>query len=177
MQQARVRILRNEQQVRRERSARLPQIAIVAADHLDGPVTIEVPPLDNNFNYWHLSVGLSYNLSSLYKNNRKLRSAKLDVSRAQIAYELAKEETDRAVQENYLNWLTACSELQAQEKSVELANENYRVVSNRYANDLALLTDLIDAGNVKLDAELKAVNARIQILFLYYKMKYVAHTL
>ena len=177
LQQARLRILRNEQQVRRERSARLPQIAIVAADHLDGPVTIEVPPLDNNFNYWHLSVGLSYNLSSLYKNNRKLRSAKLDVSRAQVAYELAKEETDRTVQENYLNWLTACSELQAQEKSVELANENYRVVSNRYANDLALLTDLIDAGNVKLDAELKAVNARIQILFLYYKMKYVAHTL
>ena len=60
---------------------------------------------------------------------------------------------------------------------MELANENYRVVSNRYANGLALLTDLIDAGNVKLDAELKAVNARIQILFLYYKMKYVAHTL
>lgn len=48
-------VLRNDitryelQQVRMERASRLPQIAVVAADHLDGPITIEVPVLNNNF--------------------------------------------------------------------------------------------------------------------------------
>ena len=36
-------------------------IAIVAADHLDGPVSIEVPVLDNNFNYWYIGIGIRYN--------------------------------------------------------------------------------------------------------------------
>ena len=44
----------NEQKVRQERAERLPHISIIAADHLDGPITIEVPVLDNNFNYWYV---------------------------------------------------------------------------------------------------------------------------
>lgn len=48
----------NEQKVRQERAERLPHISIIAADHLDGPITIEVPVLDNNFNYWYVGVGV-----------------------------------------------------------------------------------------------------------------------
>ena len=69
----------NEQKVRQERAERLPHISIIAADHLDGPITIEVPVLDNNFNYWYVGVGVKYNLSSLFKNNRKLKQARLNV--------------------------------------------------------------------------------------------------
>lgn len=45
-------------------------------------------------------------------------------------------------------------ELRTQQKSVELAQQNYQVVSNRYNNQLALITDMIDASNIKLNAEL-----------------------
>ena len=60
---------------------------------------------------------------------------------------------------------------------MELADENYSVVMNRYANDLALLTDMLDASNTKLSAEMALVNARIQMLYNYYKLKYLTHTL
>lgn len=43
-----------EQNLKMENAARLPSIAVVAADHLDGPVTIEVPVLNNNFNWWYV---------------------------------------------------------------------------------------------------------------------------
>src|SRR5699024_6212025 len=79
LQQARLAIKMSEQQVRLERSERLPKIALVGGEHLDGPITIEVPVLDNNFNYWYVGVGIKYNLSSLFKNNRKVRRAKLDM--------------------------------------------------------------------------------------------------
>jgi outer membrane protein len=39
------------------------------------------------------------------------------------------------------------------------------VVQNRYQNDLALLTDMVDASNMKLSAEMALVNARISMLF------------
>lgn len=55
-----------------------------------------------------------------------------------------------------------------------LAQQNYEVVNNRYLNQLALITDMIDASNMKLDAELNEADAYINIAYAYYKMKYIA---
>ena len=177
LQQAETGIKVNRQRVKMERSERLPKISLVAAEHLDGPITIEVPVLDNNFNYWYVGVGVKYNISSLFKNNRKLKAARLNVRKAQETYELAQEQTNHAVQESYVNFLTSFTDLRTQQKSVELADQNYSVTSNRYQNDLVLLTDMLDASNMKLSADLGLVNARINVIYNYYKMKYVTHTL
>ena len=73
--------------------------------------------------------------------------------------------------------MTSFSDLRTREKTVELADENYAVISNRYDNGLALLTDLLDAGNMKLSADLALENARINVVYNYYKMKYLTNTL
>ena len=177
LRQAEAAVRVNEQKVRLERSARLPQVALVAADHLDGPITIEVPVLDNNFNYWYVGVGVKYSLSSLFKNGSKLKQARLNVRRAQESQRLAAEQVENAVQAGYTNFLTAFTDLHTQENSVRLADQNYSVTSNRYRNEMALLTDLLDASNMKLSADLGLVNARINVLYNYYKMKYLTHTL
>ena len=177
LKQTQTAIRLNEQKVKQERAERLPHISIVAADHLDGPVTIEVPALDNNFNYWYIGVGIKYNLSSLFKNNNRLRQARLNVRQAQENHQLAQEKIKNDVQEGYVNFMTSFTDLRTQEKSVKLADENYSVTDNRYKNDMALLTDMIDASNMKLSADLGLVNARINILYNYYKMKYITHTL
>ena len=177
LKQAQATIQLNKQKVKQERSKRLPHISIVAADHLDGPITIEVPVLDNNFNYWYIGVGIKYNLASLFKNNRTLKQARLNVRQAQERHQLVQEQVENAVQEGYVNFLTAFTDLRTQENSVKLADENYNVTENRYKNEMALLTDMLDASNMKLTADLGLVNARINILYNYYKMKYITHTL
>ena len=156
LKQAQATIELNKQKVKQERSKRLPHISIVAADHLDGPITIEVPVLDNNFNYWYIGVGIKYNLASLFKNNRTLKQARLNVRQAQERHQLVQEQVENAVQEGYVNFLTAFTE--------KLADENYNVTENRYKNEMALLTDMLDASNMKLTADLGLVNARINIL-------------
>ena len=177
LQQAQLAMKMSKQKVKLERSELLPKIALVAGEHLDGPITIEVPVLDNNFNYWYVGVGIKYNLSSLFKNNKKVRQAKLNMRKAQEEYSLAQEQIENGVQANYVNFLTSFTDLRTQEKSVELANQNYDVTSNRYKNDLALLTDMLDASNMKLSADLGLVNARINVVYSFYKMKYITHTL
>lgn len=177
LKQTQATIQLNEQKVKQERAERLPHISIVAADHLDGPITIEAPVLDNNFNYWYIGIGVKYNISSLFKNNRKLKQARLNVRQAQEQRQLAQEQIENAVQEGYVNFLTAFTDLRTQENSVRLADENYHVTDNRYKNEMALLTDMLDASNMKLTADLGLVDARINILYNYYKMKYITHTL
>jgi outer membrane protein TolC len=73
--------------------------------------------------------------------------------------------------------LETYEQLNTQQKSVELANQNYSVVSNRYKNDMALITDMLDASNAKLSAEVQLANAQINIIFNYYKLLYISGTL
>ena len=130
LKQAEATIHLNEQKVKQEWSERIPHISLVAAEHLDGPITIEVPTLDNNFNYWYVGIGVKYNLSSLFKNNRKLKQARLNVRQAQEQRQLAQEQVENSVQEGYVNFLTAFTDLRTQKNSVKLADENYDVIDN-----------------------------------------------
>jgi len=84
---------------------------------------------------------------------------------------------ENAVQSAYTYYKQSFVEWQTQQKSVELASQNYNVVNDRYLNQLALITDMIDASNMKLSAELQEVNARIGIVYAYYKMKYTSGNL
>lgn len=54
------------------RAERLPKVGISAGWTIDGPILTEIPPINRNLSYWFVGVGVSYNLSSLYKSGRKL---------------------------------------------------------------------------------------------------------
>ncbi|MBE6287018.1 MAG: TolC family protein [Mediterranea massiliensis] len=177
LKQAQLGVEISQQQVHLERAAQLPKVALVATNHFDGPITIEVPVINKNFNYWYIGIGMQYNLSSLFKSNKKVKQARLNARRAQEQQGVTEEHINHAVQASHINFLTAFKELNTQVKSVELAQQNYDIIYNRYCNGLSLLTDLLDAGNMKLSAEIGLVNARINVIYHHYKMRYITHTL
>lgn len=156
------------------KAERLPHIALFAGYKMDGPITIEVPPINKNFNYWYVGVGVNYNLSSLFKTNKKLSRSKVATYKAREEYDAAEEQIRLAINADYTHYLESYEEYKTQVKSVELAQQNYDVTSNRYRNDMALITDMLDASNAKLDAEQKLVNAQINIIYYYYKLLYTS---
>lgn len=166
-----------DQQLKASKAQNVPHIALIAEDHLGGPYTNDLIPVDANTNAWFIGVGIRYNLSSLYKNNHSVRKAKIEVQKANESVALAQEGVENGVQASHVNYMTAFSEVRTQEKSVELAKENYSVICNRYENDLALLTDMLDASNILLSADMGLVNAQINLIYNYYKLKYITHTL
>ena len=164
-------------QERLARADRLPKVAIMAEDQLDGPITIEGPPINKNLNYWFVGVGIRYNFSSLYKSKRSIAKAQLATTQAQTQTKVVCQGISDGVHAAYVNLGTARNELKTRQKGVQLANENYDVVSKRYQNGMALITDLTDAANMKLEAELALANARINVLYCYYQLKYASHEL
>ena len=161
LQQAQLAVKMNEQKVKLERSELLPKVALVAGEHLDGPITIEVPVLDNNFNYWYVGVGVKYNISSLFKTPKAVRRQQLATRRSLETADNAREQIGLAVHEGYIRYLEAFEQLHTQEKS----------------DELALVTDMLDASNACLQAEVERSNARINILYHYYKLHYLSGTL
>ena len=167
----------SEQKVRNARAASLPSVAVVAENSLSGPYTADLIPKNANVNVWFVGVGVKYNLSNLWKNRHDIRKAKHESTQARESVRMVREDVENGVQATYTNLLTSATEVQTQEKQVELADQNYAVVRNRYANDLALLTDMLDASNMKLSADMALVNARINVLYNYFKLKYITNTL
>ena len=161
------------QKVKLAKAAELPKVAVVASENLNGPNIITVPAQDKNINYWYVGVGVKYDISSLYKNKKKVSSALTSTKYAEEQREVAKEGISDAVHAAYVGLQTAQAELKTRKKSVELAQQNYTTVSNRYNEGLAIVTDMTDAANVRLDAELQLVDAQIAVVMAIYKLKYI----
>lgn len=163
-----------EQQEKLAKSDMLPKVAFVAADNFDGPITFELPPINKNLNVWYVGVGVKYSLSSLFKSNKRIKQAAVETRQAKEARDVQVEQLNNNVQAAYVQYQQTYVELETQRKSVELARQNYDVMNARYLSQLALVTDMVDASNLRLNAELKEVDARINIAYAYYKMKFVA---
>ena len=163
-----------EQKEKIAKSDLLPKVAFVAADNFDGPILFELPPVDKNLNVWYVGVGVKYSLSSLFKSNKRIKQAAVETRQAKEAHAVQKEQLNNNVQAAYVQYQQTYVELETQRKSVELAQQNYAVMNARYLSQLALVTDMVDASNLKLNAELSEVDARINIVYAYYRMKYVA---
>ena len=163
-----------EQKEKIAKSDLLPKVALVAADQFDGPILFELPPVNKNLNVWYVGVGVKYSLSSLFKSNKHIKQAAVETRQAKEALALQAEQLNNNVQAAYVQYQQTYVELETQQKSVELARQNYEVINSRYLNQMALVTDMVDASNLRLNAELKEVDARINIVYAYYRMKYVA---
>ena len=156
------------------KSERLPKIGLQAGWSIDGPILVEVPPINRNLSYWYVGVGVRYNISSLFKTNKSLSRSRVATVHANDELDAARENTELAVRADYVRYLESYEELNTQQKSVELAEKNYNTVFTRYSADMALITDMLDAANSKLDAEQQLVNARINIIYYYYKLLFTS---
>ena len=163
-----------EQKEKIAKSDMLPKVAFVAADNFDGPITFELPPINKNLNVWYVGVGVKYSISSLFKSNKRVRQSAVETRQAREEHAVQAEQLNNNVQAAYVQYQQTFVELATQQKSVELARQNYDVMNARYLSQLALVTDMVDASNLRLNAELKEVDARINIVYAYYRMKYVA---
>lgn len=156
------------------RSERLPKIAVVAYENFNGPITFEIPPIDKNLNIWYVGLGIRYNFSSLYKSGHKLKQASIQVRQAEQAWNVTEENLRNSVQKAYADYMQSYVELETSEKSLQLANENYDRVHDRYIEQLVLVTDMLDAFNMKLDAELGVSAANAGIQYRLCCLKYAA---
>ena len=172
LRQADLAVSMAEEKVNGVKAASRPMVAMVIEDNLGGPFVNDLIPVDANVNSWFVGLGVKYELSSLWNNRNAIRKAKKEHRQSVERLAMAREHMDSRVQAEYVNFLTSFTDVRTQCKQVDLAVQNYDVVNNRYENDLALLTDMLDASNMKLAAEMALVDAYISLLYNYYKLKY-----
>lgn len=160
-------LARNE--IRLTQSLSLPSISLYASNTLARPVSRTLADMYNN--NWNVGLSVSYPLSSIYKNSHKIKESKLMVSLRKNDEEQKMQRIRMDVRTAFLRHQEALQRVEALQLSVRQAQENYRIMQNRYLNQLAILTDLLDANSVRLNVELQLVTARTRVIYTYYQLQ------
>ena len=169
-----IRLLRKQTElaqndIRLTKASSLPSLSLYASNTLARPVSRTLADMYNH--NWNIGLSLSYPLSSLYKNNHKIKESKWMVSLHKNEEEQKKQKIRIEVRTAFLRHKEALQEVEALKLSVRQAQENYRIMQNRYLNQLAILTDLLDANSVLLNAELQLTNTRTHVIYTYYQLQ------
>lgn len=152
------------------RAEMMPSLSAFAGNQLARPITTSTPALDMYTNGWSAGLSLNFNIDALYKTPKKIKQVRFEKDKAIAQANEAEQMIDVAVNAAYIKYNEAVTQNNTLEKNKELSDENYRIMNSKYNNQLAILLDLIDASNQKLDAELQFANSEISIVYAYYKL-------
>jgi outer membrane protein len=131
---------------------------------LDIPDFLSIPAAMN------VGVGVSYNIGSLWKNKAKVQQAEARVKQFTFTEALMDENMQLEVNRSYLSLMTNRKKIETSAKAVEQAEENYRIVKNKFDNSLATTTDLLDADIAQLQARMSYTLSRADAFVAYHKL-------
>ncbi|MDB5143441.1 MAG: TolC family protein [Mucilaginibacter sp.] len=154
-----------------EKSSRLPEFSLYAENALQRPFLYTLEPLDVYHNAYQVGLRVRYNISSIYKAKDRIDVAKLEYEQRRTNTLFARQTAEIEVNTAFTLLLEAHQRFRTLQKSLELANDNFRIVQKKYLNQLAQITDMLDASTAKLSAELSLNNARINIINQWYKLQ------
>ncbi|MDR2238230.1 MAG: TolC family protein [Chryseobacterium sp.] len=150
----------------------LPSIAFTG-----GYVAADIPKLFTVYNAVNIGVGVSYNLSNIWKENSSLKQSKAREMQLAATDELLNDNIKLDVNREYQNTDYSKKRIAVFEKSAEQANENYRITKNKYDNGLATMTELLDADAAQIAANVGVINAKADAALAYRKLLQTTGTL
>ena len=113
----------------------------------------------------------SFPISALYHNKHKTSEAKLALMRQEVEHHDVSDQLRQRVKEAYLLFQEAITRIAVAEENIIQAKENLRIVNNTYFNQLALLTDLLDADTQLLQTRFDLASAQIAAQLQYFQLQ------
>ena len=135
-----------------------------------GYIAADVPNFLTVTNAVNIGVGVSYNIASLWKTKAKVQQAESRAKQLEATESMLDDNIRLEVNRVYLNLLSSQKKIQVYQKAVEQAEENYKIIKNKYNNNLATTVDLLDADSEQLQAQLNYVFAKADAVVAYNKL-------
>ncbi|WP_317132112.1 TolC family protein [Pedobacter westerhofensis] len=161
-----------EARLKGTKSAFMPTLSFYTAYGLNYPNNLFFPPVDQAYSIGFVGLKAQYNISSLYHNKHKVEAGKLHISEAEIQSEAVADNVNQEVKSLLIKYGESLNRITVKEKTIDQSLVNYRIVSTKYFNQLALLTDLLDADNLLTASRFDLITAQTDALTIYYRLLY-----
>lgn len=143
----------------------LPSVSLTG-----GYIAADIPQFISITNALNLGVGVNYNIGSLWKTKSKIRQAEARVKQTEANEAMIDDNIQLQVNRSYLNLISTRKKIEVFTKAVDQANENYRIVKNKFDNSLATTTELLEADVARLQATMSFTLARADAFVAYHKL-------
>lgn len=132
-----------------------------------GYIAADIPKFLTVTNALNIGLGVSYNISSLWKSKAKIQQAESKARSMTIASSALEDNITIQVSKAYLTLMNNRRKIEVNEMALEQAKENYRIVKNKFDNSLATTTELLDADVAHFQANLKYTLSRADAFVAY----------
>jgi outer membrane protein TolC len=135
-----------------------------------GYAALNIPKFVSVTNALNLGLGVSYNIASLWKLKSKLDQANAHVHQMAATEAMLDDNIKFQINKTYFNVLSAQKKVEVYTKAIDQASENYRIVHNKFNNNLATTTEMLDADVALLQSRLAQTFMRADALLAYYQL-------
>jgi len=162
--------------LRWEQKAQEANIKIAKADYYPsvaftgGYVALDIENFLQVYNAVNVGIGVSYDISNIFKNNSKVKAARSRAEETRRESEILTDRIKVQVHEALENYNLAIKQNQVYVQAVEQAGENYRIVNDKYDNGLSDTNDLLEADVQQLQARLNEAFSKADITQRYYEL-------
>ncbi len=127
--------------------------------------------LENNFSQY-LGFSLSIPIFNRLQTRNNIRAARIDRENQQLALENAEKQLYKEVQQVYYNTVAARQKLKSSEVARRSGEEAFRLMTAKYEQGKATITEFNEARNNLLKAESDLTQARYEFLYQTTLMKF-----
>jgi outer membrane protein TolC len=147
------------------KSAYFPSIAI-----LSGYTSLDLNNLVTVQNAMNIGVGISYDITSLLKNEILVKVAESKAQEVQNTEAIMTEYIKVQVQKAIEDYQLALKQDVVYSEAIDQATENYRIVKDKYDNGLSNTNDLLEADVDQLTAKINKALGKANIILKYYEL-------
>jgi outer membrane protein len=148
----------------------LPTVGIGANLYYINPSGKFIPPTSQYLMPITLGATVSWNIGNLWTNKNKVSEAKIQQSEITIQKDILSDQVKTDINKNFQGYQVAMNKIQVLETSIAQATENDKLLASKYKNNVASVTDRIDAETLLYQAKINLEIAKADAGLAYYTL-------
>ncbi len=160
----------SEMNIKQVKSALLPKVSLYSNYNYNYPQTSFYPYSNDLWGFGQTGIRVQYSIDNLYKSKHAIAHTQIVKDEAKEKAYIKKDEIIMQIKEAYLQKQQAWESVETAEKNIIKSTETLRVIRNSYLNQESLLTDLLDAENVLLEAKFNLTTAQVSLKLSHIRL-------
>jgi len=147
-----------------------PTLGVGANLYYINPSGSFIPPSEQFIMPVTVGATVSWNVASLWNNKNKVAEAKIQQQEIGLQKDVVSDQVKTELNRNYQNYQLAVKKINVLETSIAQATENDRLLESKYKNNIASVTDRIDAETLLYQAKINLELAKADAKLAYYTL-------
>ncbi len=153
------------------RSYNMP-VLTVQGEYLDANPNQRIfPPAAKFESTWDAGITLSYDLRGAYTTRHQVADATTQMEETKNLMDGLSDQIKMEVNQAYIGYQESLDKIDLSQKAVDQAEENNKLMTSRYNNHVAILSDLLDASNLILQAKVNLALAKADSEVAYNQLQ------